>query len=98
MEIQYKTKKLKKECTIFTEAVKSYGHEMAIKINQRIKELKANETVEYLIKYSIGRCHPLKGNRNGQYAMDLIHPYRLIFTKIENKIEIVKIIEITDYH
>lgn len=43
-------------------------------------ELKAAETVEMLIQFCIGRCHPLKGNREGEYAMDL-QPYRLVFEK-----------------
>jgi len=25
------------------------------------------------------RCHPLRGNLKGLYAVDLIHPYRLLF-------------------
>lgn len=30
--------------------------------------------------------------------MDLVHPYRLIFEKIDEEIRIVMVIEITDYH
>jgi len=26
-----------------------------------------------------GRCHELRGDRAGQLAVDLVHPYRLIF-------------------
>lgn len=51
-----------------------------------------------MIQYRIGRCHPLKGNRKNQYAVDLVHPYRLIFEKKESEIQIVNITEITDYH
>ena len=51
-----------------------------------------------MINFSIGRCHQLNGNREGQYALDLVHPYRLIFVKIDDQIQIVKIIEIVDYH
>lgn len=63
-------------------------------------ELKSIATVEEMIQYRIGRCHPLKGDRNGQYALDLAHPFRLIIKKdgITNSIQIVKIIEIEDYH
>jgi hypothetical protein len=46
----------------------------------------------------LGRCHPLYGDRLGQYAMDLIHPYRLIFTQYGNTVDIVEIQEIVDYH
>jgi len=64
----------------------------------RIDQLNAAETVEEMINFSIGRCHQLNGNREGQYALDLVHPYRLIFVKIDDQIQIVKIIEIVDYH
>ena len=71
---------------------------MAELIHLRIDQLNAAETVEEMINFSIGRCHQLTGNREGQYALDLVHPYRLIFVKIDDQIQIVKIIEIVDYH
>lgn len=71
---------------------------MAELIHLRIDQLNATETVEEMINFSIGRCHQLNGNREGQYALDLVHPYRLIFVKIDDQIQIVKIIEIVDYH
>lgn len=30
--------------------------------------------------------------------MDLVHPYRLVFEKIDNQIQIAKIVSIEDYH
>lgn len=71
---------------------------MAELIHLRIDQLNAAETVEEMINFSIGRCHQLNGNREGKYALDLVHPYRLIFVKIDDQIQIVKIIEIVDYH
>lgn len=98
LEIYYKTKKLQKECENYRQSNCSYGTEMAIKIAQRINEIKSADTVENLVKFSIGRCHPLKGDRQGEYAMDLVHPYRLIFVVKNETIQIAKIIEINDYH
>ena len=51
-----------------------------------------------MVQFHIGRCHPLKGNRKVQYAMDLVHPYRLVFEKIGNEIQIANVMEIVDYH
>ena len=68
------------------------------KIHQRIDEIDASDTVEEMVQFHIGRCHPLKGNRKGQYAMDLVHPYRLVFEKIGNEIQIANVMEIVDYH
>ena len=98
MKITYKTRKLEKVCTIASETEKRYGVEMSEKIHQRIDEIDASETVEEMIQYHIGRYHHLKGNRKCQYAMDLIHPQRLIFEKKGNEIQIVNVIEIVDYH
>lgn len=71
---------------------------MAEKIAQRIGELQMIGTVEMLVQFSIGRCHPLKGDRKGEYAMDLVHPYRLVFEKEGDRIQIARIISIEDYH
>jgi proteic killer suppression protein len=57
-----------------------------------------------MVEFGIGRCHPLKGNYKGCYALDLEHPYRLIVEPVfdENNettcINIVKLLEVTDYH
>ena len=98
MEITYKNKRIKKVCTDASTAERTYGTEMAVKIQQRICELSAAETVEFLMHFHIGRCHPLSQNRKGQYALDLVHPYRLIFEKKGNDIQIAYILEIIDYH
>ena len=71
---------------------------MTEKIHMRIDEIRAADTIEELIACRIGRCHPLLGKRRGQYAMDLVHPFRLIFEKKGNEIQIAHIIDITDYH
>ena len=71
---------------------------MAAKIQQRIEEICAALSVEMLIQFHIGRCHPLTGDRKGQYAMDLTHPYRLVFEKRNDRLVAVEILEIVDYH
>ena len=98
MEITYKNKNIMKVCTNASYAERKYGSDMAEKIHQRIDEIDASETVEEMVQCHIGRCHYLTGNRKGQYAMDLIHPQRLIFGKRGNEIQIVNVLEITDYH
>ena len=98
MELTYKNKKIERVCTNAGIAERTYGREMACKISQRIDEIKAAETVEMMIRFHIGRCHPLVQDRKGQFAVDLVHPYRLIFKKDGNEIQIVKILEIVDYH
>jgi proteic killer suppression protein len=98
LDITYKNNKIKKVCTDAKTAERTYGREMADKIHQRIDEIDASDTVEMLIQYHIGRCHSLTQNRKGQYAMDLVHPYRLVFEKHGEEIQIANILEIIDYH
>ena len=96
MKITYKNDKIKKICTEVKTAEKKYGREMSDKIHQRIDEISAADSVEMMIQYHIGRCHSLVLNRKGQYAVDLIHPYRLIFEKTGDEIQIANILEIVD--
>lgn len=71
---------------------------MARLIHQRVDEIQAADSIEMLVQYSIGRCHQLEGNRKGEYAMDLVHPYRLIFEQNKTDVKLVRIINIEDYH
>lgn len=98
IEISYKTAQLRKVCEDAEAATIKYGSEMAEKIQLRIMQIQAATSVEMLVQGRVGRCHPLTGDRKGQYAMDLTHPYRLIFEKRNSRIVAVEIQEIVDYH
>jgi len=98
LEIEYRSRRLKKVCTNACEAEKDHGKSMAAKIHQRIDEITAADSVGQLIQYRIGGCHILKGNRKKQYAMDLVQPYRLVFEVNGSAIQVVRVIEIVDYH
>jgi len=98
LQIKYRTKAIGRICTNASVAVKKYGIEMAERIHLRIDQIEAAESVEFMIKYRIGRCHMLRGNRSGQYAVDLVNPNRLVFEITGDEIQIVNIIEIIDYH
>ncbi|MFI3140783.1 MAG: hypothetical protein R3Y27_00570 [Clostridia bacterium] len=74
---------------------------MASKIHQRINELQGIDSVDSLLKFKIGNCHELKGDRVGEFAMDLTQPYRLIFIKKDDETCIINIVQVTsieDYH
>ena len=98
MDITYKNKKIQRVCTDAKTAERIYGSLMAEMIHQRIAEISAAETVEIMIQFRIGRCHPLTQNRKGQYAVDLVHPYRLVFETNGEDIQIAHILEVVDYH
>ncbi len=98
MDIRYKNNKIRRLCTDASVAKKKYNLRMADKLHERLEQIRYATSVEVLIYLQLGRCHPLYGDRLGQYAMDLVHPYRLIFIKYGNTIDIVEIQEIVDYH
>lgn len=98
MEVQFKNKSIKKICEDASAAERKYGRIMAEKIHHRMDQIRAADSVEMMLQYKIGRCHPLTGNRKNQYAVDLVHPQRLIFEKNGSEIQIAYIIEIADYH
>lgn len=98
MKVNYRNRKIEKVCTNAQAARKTYGDIMARKIHQRIDELNTADSVEMMVQYRIGSCHLLTGDRENQYALDLEHPYRLIFTQIGSEIQIAEVQEIIDYH
>ena len=98
MQIEYKNAKVEKVCTNTYEAEKKHGREMAAKIRMRIRQIGAAMSVEEMVTQGIGRCHPLKGQRKEQYAVDLVHPYRLVFEKKGDEVQVAYIREVVDYH
>jgi proteic killer suppression protein len=109
VEITFKSKKLKKMCEDYGLAKRHWGEAMAKKIIQRINELQAAETLADLSHQPPMRCHRLSQNREGQYAVSLIEPYRLVFLPLADDglvlIDVepvhtkrVKILEVVDYH
>ena len=98
MEVIYKNRRLQRVCTNIDAASRKYGNRMAELIRIRIRQIKSADDIESLLAEKLGRCHALKGDRQGQYAMDLVHPYRLVFERLGEVIQIARIVEITDYH
>lgn len=96
--IEFKSRSLEKICTIARETHKKYGQVMAEKIHLRLDQIRAADSIDMLLEHKIGRCHSLKGQRKNQYAMDLEQPHRLIFEIHSSEVQVVRIIEIKDYH
>ena len=93
MQVNYRNRQIEKICTNASD-----GNRTAGLIHQRVDEIGAADSVETLVQYGIGRCHQLVGDRKGQFAMDLVHPLRLVFEVIRDEIQIAEIQEIVDYH
>ena len=98
MKVTFRTRKLEREYLKSTTAIKSYGMQVARKYIQRIDIIKHAKNIEELSKLPGLRCHPLKGNRQDQYAVNLTGFYRLIFTLHGEKLEIANIEEVSKHY
>lgn len=98
MQVQFRTKKLEKQYTRHKWAAKAYGTEVARKYVQRINIIKRTKDYDELSNLPGLKCHPLKGDREGQYAIYLTGFYRLIFTLVGESLEIVQIEEVSKHY
>jgi plasmid maintenance system killer protein len=110
VEISYKSRRLEKQLTDPKEMVKSFGQK-AIKIKQRLKNLKDADNLGIMRTILAARCHELTGDHKGELAVDVSGNYRMIFEPLHDPIpkkddsglnweEVTKIQinEIEDYH
>jgi plasmid maintenance system killer protein len=77
VEVTFDDPHFKKMCESEKELRKQCGVERAKKIQTRIKNLQAAETLADM-RMLPGRCHELTGDRAGQLSLDLDGPYRLL--------------------
>lgn len=111
MLIYFRTSKLQKLCSKEREMLKQLGRVMADKLQQRLMELNAADSLADVSHLPPPRCHELSGNRAGQFSVDLEHPYRLLFIPADDPIPLkedggidlsqvreIEIIKIEDTH
>ncbi len=111
MEIQFRTARLQRACSSEKESNRRWGSQNARKIRQRLAELHAAEALVDISTLPAARLHPLHGERAGQFAVDIAHPFRLIFEPMHNplprkadggidlaRVTRMRILEVTDYH
>lgn len=81
MEIDFSTKKLKKQMEQAKEMAKVHGPLRAKKLRLVLTALRAaTDLASFAPPYSPPhRCHELTGNLKGVLSLDLDHPYRLLF-------------------
>ncbi len=111
MNVVFKGSKLRKLANERKKLIRKYGPETAKVIGRRLDQLRAADSLDDLPKIGRGRCHELKGDRDGTLSLDLVHPLRLIFEPANAPIPIkdgggldwesvtsVRILEVTDTH
>jgi toxin HigB-1 len=108
MDVAFGSKGLKDLCEQSKAAQRKLGTASAGKLRSRLADLVAAKAVTDLVA---GRPHPLKGDRAGQFALDLSAGQRLVFepdhdpipTRDDDAIDWarvtkVRIVLIGDYH
>jgi toxin HigB-1 len=98
VEVTFRTRKLEREYQKIALAKKAYGEQVARKYIQRVNIIKHAAHLEELTTLPGLRCHPLKGDRKGQYAVNLTGFYRLIFSLRGDALEIVTIEEVSKHY
>lgn len=110
IEIAWSSRKLEKSCSDDRQGSKHWGADHWKLLKRRLAALRAAPTLADM-KGVPGNCHPLHADRDGQFAVDLWGPYRLIFepdhdpvTLLDDggidttKVDQIKIKEVDDYH
>ena len=91
--------------------MRRWGPDNARRIRQRLAELRAAGTLADMFLLPAARCYALRGDRQGQFAVDGKHPFRLIFEptddpvprKADGGVDLdavtsIRVVDVVDYH
>ena len=105
MDIAFRTRKLERAFNSVTALQKSKV------IMMRMAVLKAARNLALVPTTRPERRHQLSGNRDGQFAVDLVHPHRLVFEPNHRplprkdgggidteQVTAITILDVIDYH
>jgi plasmid maintenance system killer protein len=111
MQIRFISAKLQKAVSVEKTLNKTFGQQMAKRIKTGLALLQSVDNLARVPTLGSIRCHQLSSNRDEQFAIDLVHPKRLVFQadhepipRLEDggidkaKITQIVIVEILDYH
>ncbi len=92
-------------------AQREWGERRGKLVRRRLDELSAATNLEMMRGLPGARCHELTGNLKGKLAVDLDHPYRLLFEPANDpiprkddggldwaKVTAITVTDIIDYH
>jgi len=111
LEVRFKSRRLERAFNREKAAVCEWGKENADRALQRYLDLRAAECLADVFLLPAARCHELKGNRKGQFAVYCRHPFRLVLVPDQDpvprtadggidpaKVTKIRIIAVEDYH
>lgn len=111
MDILFQDRTLKKIYNDQSQLTRVYGAKRAKLLRRRLDDLRAVDNLDVIRCFPQTRCHELKGDRKGTLAVDLDHPYRLIFEPANSPVPIkpdggldwirvtaISVLAVEDYH
>ncbi len=111
MDIAFQSKKLERAFNSCRELTKTYGDRLAKAIMVRLAVLGSAPSLAEVPTVPPERRHQLSGRHKGQFAVDLVHPHRLVFIPANNPVPCqsdggidtggvtaITILEVVDYH
>lgn len=111
MEIKFRNTKLQKIFESEANLKRKYGARRAIIIASHMNVIESLPSLATIPTVRPIRCHQLREDRDEQFAIDIVHPYRLVF-KVDHdpiprdefggidrgRVTVIKIMEVIDYH
>lgn len=98
VNVRFRTRRLQKEYEDGRAAAKSYGDQVGRKYIQRVNLIKSSKDFATLQSLPGLDCHPLKGDRKGQWAVKLTGFWRLIFVLVDAIPSLVSIEEVSKHY
>ena len=111
MDVTFRNTKLQKIFESESSLKRKYGPRRGIKISRHISHLRSLPNLAMVPTGGPFRCHQLSGDRDEQFAIDLVHPFRLVFEVEHNpiprdkfggidkgRVTAIRIKEVINYH
>ncbi len=111
MDVAFRTRKLEKTFNSAAALRKTHGARMAKVLILRMAVLKTARNLAWVPTTRPDRLHQLGGDREEQFAVDLVHPHRLVFEPNHNplprkddgeidtkQVTAITILDVVDYH
>lgn len=96
--MRFRTRRLEECYRESAKAARAFGPDIGRRYIGRINLIKAASDLDTLKNLPGLRCHPLHGDREGQWAATLSGRSRLIFTFSDSAMTIVRIEEVSKHY
>ena len=96
MEIQFSSNRLRRAYEQESLAVRAWGQQVGRQYIRRLNIIRLARSFDDLYKIRPLNLHPLRGDREGQYGINLSGQMRLIVERADDVT--LTILEVVDYH